>query len=188
MGHVQKLIVAYLGGILDEPTSLELRRHCDGCPECARALAESRSVWEALAGDEIAPAPAPAWPALAAALARRERAPARALTPGFAIGATAVALAGLLVGGLIGGLSDWPWGAGGGGVPAVERVAGGGGDGSASGAAAAEEAAGSPFAALAAGSRLAEEGSEATLDGWLLALGDEKAAPAAAAGRGGNAP
>jgi hypothetical protein len=110
------------------------------------------------------------------------------MTPGFAIGATAVALAGLFVGGLIGGLSGWPWGRGEGGVAVVEGVAGAGGDGSASGAAAAEEMAASPFAALTAGSRLAEESSEATLDGWLLALGEEEAAPAGEAGRGGGAP
>lgn len=188
MGHVQKLIAAYLGGSLDEPTRIEVRQHCDGCPKCARALAESRSVWEALAWDEIAPAPRPAWPALSAALARRERAPVRVLTPGFALGATAVALAGLLVGGLIGGLSDWPWARGGGGVAVVENAAGAGADGSASGAAVAEETAASPFAALTAGSRLAEESSEATLDGWLLALGDEEAVPAGEAGRGGGAP
>lgn len=188
MGHVQKLIAAYLGGTLDETTRTELRRHCDGCPECARALAESRSVWEALARDEIAPAPEPAWPALAATLARRERSPARVLTPGFAIGATAVALAGLLLGGLIGGLSDWPWGRGGDGVADVESSAGAGGDVAASGGVAAEEAAASPFAALTTGSRLAEDSSEATLDGWLLALGDEEAAPAGEAGRGGSAP
>ena len=181
MGHVQKLIAAYLGGSLDEPTRIEVRQHCDGCPKCARALAESRSVWEALARDEIAPAPRPAWPALSAALARRERAPVRVLTPGFALGATAVALAGLLVGGLIGGLSDWPWARGGGGVAVVENAAG-------AGAAVAEETAASPFAALTAGSRLAEESSEATLDGWLLALGDEEAASAGETGRGGGAP
>jgi len=188
MGHVQKLIAAYLGGSLDEPTTIEVRQHCDGCPECARALAESRSVWEALARDEIAPASRATWPALSAALARRERAPVRVLTPGFALGATAVALAGLLVGGLIGGLSDWPWARGGGGVAVVENAAGAGADGSTSGAAVAEETAASPFAALTAGSRLAEESSEATLDGWLLALGDEEAASAGETGRGGGAP
>jgi ferric-dicitrate binding protein FerR (iron transport regulator) len=96
MKHVTDLIPAYLDGRLDEAGRADVRAHCEACPECRRALAESEAVWGML-DDLQAPGPArPAWAGVAAALsARREPAWRRTAFAGLA---AAALVAGVLVG------------------------------------------------------------------------------------------
>ncbi|MBU0742268.1 zf-HC2 domain-containing protein, partial [bacterium] len=66
MKHVNDLIPAYLDGRLGEAGRAAVRAHCDLCPACAGALAESEAVWRLLDSVRV-PAPSrPAWAGVAA--------------------------------------------------------------------------------------------------------------------------
>ena len=71
MKHVSDLIPAYVDGRLDDAEREAVRAHCERCPACARALAESEAVWDML--DSVrAPAPSRSvWAGVAAATAER---------------------------------------------------------------------------------------------------------------------
>jgi anti-sigma factor RsiW len=93
--HVEDRFEALLSGELSAEEAGRVQAHCDACPECGRALAEAQRAWEALGEAEAPVQPPSLWPRLEARLAPR-RSPRVRLT--FALGASAAALAGLVLG------------------------------------------------------------------------------------------
>jgi len=96
MKHVHDLIPAYLDGRLDDEDRRAMVAHCETCPDCARALSASETVWRMM-GDVLAPDPSrPIWDRVAAELPSQHRPVWRRL--GYASVAAAALAAGVLLG------------------------------------------------------------------------------------------
>jgi len=90
--HVEDRLQACLDGELAPDEAAAVRAHCESCPRCAR-------VWEALGVVSAPQPPRAVWPLVQAHLSRR---PSRFLRISFALGATAAAVGGLILGVLLG--------------------------------------------------------------------------------------
>lgn len=96
MNHVHDLLTAYVDGRLEGADRAAVDAHCATCPACARALGETRAVWD-LMGEARAPEPTRSvWSAVAAETAP-DRAPAWRRVAFAAVSAAAVA-GGVLIG------------------------------------------------------------------------------------------
>ncbi|RPJ42746.1 MAG: hypothetical protein EHM19_09960 [Candidatus Latescibacterota bacterium] len=93
--HVLGRLQAFADGELSPGEAERVRAHSAACPACARALAEIESVNAALNAYEETRLPPSIWPGLAERLERRR--PFFWSVP-FAVGASAAAAAGLLIG------------------------------------------------------------------------------------------
>ncbi len=96
MTHMHDLIAAYVDGRLAEADREAVDAHCAVCPDCARALAETRAVWD-LMGEAHAPEPTRSvWPDVVESTAPRQ-APAWRRAA-FGTLSAAAAAGGLLIG------------------------------------------------------------------------------------------
>lgn len=100
MKHIESLIPRWLAGQLDPQEQGRFEAHVQECPECARQVAESRTVWEAL---EDPPARREADRAPSVWDAVRERTVARSSEPWF-YGSTAWLRNGMAAGAVAAGL------------------------------------------------------------------------------------
>jgi anti-sigma factor RsiW len=97
--HVDDRLQACLDGELAPDEAAAVRAHCESCPRCARAWRDLTEVWEALGVVSAPQPPRAVWPLVQARLSRR---PSRFLRISFALGATAAAVGGLMLGVLLG--------------------------------------------------------------------------------------
>ncbi len=96
MKHLNDLIPAYLDGRLDTAGCAAVRAHCDQCPACANALAESEAVWRMLDSVRVPEPSRLVWAGVAAASSDRRDPAWRRLV--FATVSAAALAAGVLVG------------------------------------------------------------------------------------------
>ena len=97
--HIEQRLEAFVSGEATAEEAARIRAHCDECPDCRRALTEAQAVWGVL-GEAAPPAlPASLWPVVEARI-ERQRSPRARLT--WALGASAAAAAGLILGIVLG--------------------------------------------------------------------------------------
>ena len=97
--HMEDRLQACRDGELAPEEAAAVRAHCESCPRCARAWRDLTEVWEALGVVSAPQPPRAVWPLVEARLSRR---PSRFLRISFALGATAAAVGGLMLGVLLG--------------------------------------------------------------------------------------
>ena len=66
MNHVHDLLAAYVDGRLDAEDREAVDAHCASCTECARALAESRAVWDMMGEAAVPEQARSVWPSVRA--------------------------------------------------------------------------------------------------------------------------
>ncbi|MBM3320881.1 MAG: hypothetical protein FJY73_09425 [Candidatus Eisenbacteria bacterium] len=102
--HVTEKIRACLDGELAPDESAWVRAHCARCETCHRAWTELENLYRILESDAGAEPLRPVWPGLREHIAEPRRG---ALRFPFAVGASAAAAAGLLLGFLLGSAEGW---------------------------------------------------------------------------------
>ena len=103
MNHIEEKIRAYLDGELPPAEADGIREHCRSCPRCGRALEESKALHRVLEADAALDPPQSLWPLVRARLERQD---GSGLRLWFALSASGAALAGLLLGVILGSLEE----------------------------------------------------------------------------------
>lgn len=100
--HVLEKIRPCLDGELSAAAAEAIRSHCRDCPECARAWEELSVLADLLPSESLERGAPSLWPAVRARLRAR---PSWFMGPRFAVSASLAAVAGLVLGVLLGGMS-----------------------------------------------------------------------------------
>ncbi len=93
MSHVEHRLQALHDGELTAAEAQAVRRHCEDCDACGRALRESEQVLEILSAVDAPPLKGSVWSEVRLRVAERERRPGRLSLAGSGLAATAAGLA-----------------------------------------------------------------------------------------------